>query len=440
MNPSEGTVGETVFTLRCKEWVADNTDDLPLTYSFYARPPGAVADAPPLALSQRKPAVSLQTTLPNAGGHQALRPRESGGRRDDHVHDRGQPPMGANVSDSAVAAALADGIAGEGGALGAALALGDTIGAAAHVSSVVELMEAVNETAAASRLGGTLVGALSTTLSGGAPTDEAIETQSGLVARVTSGGALAGGAKEQAAVLVGAIADQMSGAAADDGTAPAALLDSLDQLLKSGEGEEDLDGGDGLEAGSGDPDDDATAAAAPTRAGPSCGGGRQRRRAASALLRSAPGETREMVADGLHRRRPRRAQAAQPTRRRAPRRLPLVRRSQSVLEAAVADEGIKVSVPAEAFGWRSPKPRTNAKVVRDGAALRAEGHCGGCSFCGGAAAAGDDADVVLVQYRSNPYTHALLPGAPPSPPRSSARSSSASARVSSTSSSADGER
>ena len=29
----------------------------------------------------------------------------------------------------------------------------------------------------------------------------------------------------------------MSGAAADDGTAPAALLDSLDQLLKSGEGE-----------------------------------------------------------------------------------------------------------------------------------------------------------------------------------------------------------
>ena len=62
--------------------------------------------------------------------------------------------------DSAVAAALADGIAGEGGALGAALALGDTIGAAAHVSSVVELMEAVNETAAASRLGGTLVGAL----------------------------------------------------------------------------------------------------------------------------------------------------------------------------------------------------------------------------------------------------------------------------------------
>ena len=142
MNPSEGTVGETVFTLRCKEWLADNTDDLPLTYSFYARPPGAVADAPPLALSQRKPAVSLQTTLPNAG---VTRLFALVSQADDAtitstigVNLR----WAANVSDSAVAAALADGIAGEGGALGAALALGDTIGAAAHVSSVVELMEA----------------------------------------------------------------------------------------------------------------------------------------------------------------------------------------------------------------------------------------------------------------------------------------------------------
>ena len=98
VNPSEGTVGETVFTLRCKEWVADNTDDLPLTYSFYARPPGAVVRrATARALAAQAGRVAADDTT-QCRGHKALRARESGGRRDDHVHDRGQPPMGANVS------------------------------------------------------------------------------------------------------------------------------------------------------------------------------------------------------------------------------------------------------------------------------------------------------------------------------------------------------
>ena len=208
----------------------------------------------------------------------------------------------------------------------------------------------------------------------------------------------------------------MSGAAADDGTAPAALLDSLDQLLKSGEGEEDLDGGDGLEAGSGDPDADAAAAAAAanaSRANLSAAVGASVGALANALLRSAvPGETREMVADGLAlgvaRDEPKRLSFDLPPG--APVAFPLVRRSQSVLEAAVADEDQSLSAGGglragghqaanECKGWCATALHCEQK-----------GNCGGCSFCGGAAAAGDDADVVLVQYRSNPYTHALLPG------------------------------
>ena len=135
---------------------------------------------------------------------------------------------------------------------------------------------------------------------------------------------------------------------------------------------------------------------------------------ASALLRSAvPGETREMVADGLAlgvaRDEPKRLSFDLPPG--APVAFPLVRRSQSVLEAAVADEGIKVSVPAEAFGLEVTEAANECKGWC-ATALHCEqkGNCGGCSFCGGTAVAGDDADVVLVQYRSNPYTHALLPG------------------------------
>ena len=95
----------------------------------------------------------------------------------------------------------------------------------------------------------------------------------------------------------------------------------------------------------------------------------------------------------------------------APVAFPLVRRSQSVLEAAVADEGIEVSVPAEAFELEVTQAAAECKGWC-ATALHCEqkDNCGGCSFCGGAAAGGDDADVVLVQYRSNPYTHALLPG------------------------------
>ena len=96
VNPSEGTVGETVFTLRC----GSGWPTIPTTCRSRTRSTRVAgrrrrrAAARALAACRR---ICCRRRC-RTQDHQALRPRESGGRRDDHAHDRGQPPMGANVS------------------------------------------------------------------------------------------------------------------------------------------------------------------------------------------------------------------------------------------------------------------------------------------------------------------------------------------------------